>query len=102
MVVLYFEFNGFFLNILNSFVSISEGRRNSIGYVAFFWELSKYLLAKIGVGSSKQIGETRRLFSSARIKLSIYLSALTSAMSAIVRGLQESLSADVCFGLNTC
>ena len=51
----------------------------------------------MGAGSSKEIGKTRRLFNSARIKSSMSISASASAKLAVAGGLQESLSAALCF-----
>ena len=56
----------------------------------------------MGAGSSKEIGEIRRLFNSARIKSSMSILASASAESAAVGGLRESPSAALYFRPRTC
>ena len=71
-------------------------------WVAIFQELFEYLSARIGVGSSREIGETRRLFSSARIQSAMSVFVSTFALSLAVRGLQESPFAAVLFPQGIC
>ncbi len=70
--------------------------------MAIFQEWSEYLSAKIGMDSSREIGKTRRLFSSVRIKSLMSVLVLASAMLAVVEGLQESPSTAVYFCPGIC